>query len=253
MRAFPRWILACVVLIPPSEASQASAKYHEKVLYSFQGGQDGEEPIGALITDEAGNLYGTTKGGGGNTGCFSGAPFDCGTVFKVSAGGTETVLYRFCSQANCPDGAYPLAGLIRDKQGNLYGTTSYGGASGWGTVFEITAKGPPEKVLHSFQDSVDGAVPYAGLIRDQEGNLFGTALAGGAYGGGTIFSITPNGVESTLYSFCSQQNCVDGAFPWGGLTSDKNGNIYGTTEGGGGAGAAFGTLRAQRFLSTKTV
>ena len=233
MRDFPRWILAFLLLIPTCATSKAAANYQEKVLYAFQGGSDGETPDAGLIRDADGNFYGTTLSGGGNTSCTGGSQVGCGTIYKLAPDGTETILYRFCGQTDCADGASPFAGLVMDAKGNLYGTTSTGGSSGrWGTVFEFTANGQ-EKVLYSFQDSVDGATPFAGLIRDKKSNLYGTARGGGTSGAGTIFMITLNGSETVLYSFCSQQNCTDGGAPWGGLTSDESGDLYGTTEGGG--------------------
>ena len=154
----------------------------ETVLYSFAGGADGGEPDAELILDAAGNLYGTTHYGGGG-GCQDG----CGTVFKLDTAGTETVLYRF--QGN-PDGGSPIAGLIRDAAGNLYGTTLYGGAVGKGIVFKLDTTGT-ETVLHSFVGSpTDGAIPYVGLVRDAAGNLYGTTSIGGAFGKGTIFKLS---------------------------------------------------------------
>lgn len=224
-----RILLIAIALAPVCIASDAAAKYHEKVLYSFQGGNDGAEPDAGLIADAAGNFYGTTLWGG-NTACNG---IGCGTIFKLAPDGTETVLYRFCSEANCTDGATPAASLVMDVKGNLYGTTSAGGSSGrWGTVFEFTAKGT-EKVLHSFQGYPDGGYVLSGLIRDRSGNFYGTTVNGGETGAGTIYELTPNGTENILYSFCIQQNCADGADPWGGLTSDGSGNLYGTTTLGG--------------------
>jgi uncharacterized repeat protein (TIGR03803 family) len=170
----------------------------------------------------------------------------------TAAADQETVLYSFCAQARCTDGYYPVAGLIMDKAGNLYGTTEHGGAwngdYGSGTVFELT---PPaagktawtHKVLYSFCAQVncaDGSYPAAGLIMDKAGNLYGTTFQGGAhYGFGTVFELTPPAAGKTawtqkvLYSFCAQTNCTDGSYPAAGLIMDKAGNLYGTTEVGG--------------------
>jgi uncharacterized repeat protein (TIGR03803 family) len=150
------------------------------VLHSFKGPPDGAEPFAGLMMDSEGNLYGTTKDGGiqGNL----------GTVFQVSQAGKEKVLYRFKREQN----GYNPSGLIRDGQGNLYGTNEEGGLTGYGVIFEITPEGK-EKILHNFctGDCSDGAFPYpSGLIMDEQGNLFGTAAAGGTYGNGTIFKIT---------------------------------------------------------------
>jgi uncharacterized repeat protein (TIGR03803 family) len=166
----------------------------ETVLHLFSSAKDyagGASPNGGLILDAAGNLYGTTFSGG--TGSC------CGTVFKVDASGKETVLYNFCSASGCTDGAYPPAGLFMDAKGNLYGTTLSGGTGtctgefspGCGTVFELAASGK-ETVLHSFTGvAPDGAFPYSTLIMDANGNLYGTASAGGKFGNGIVFEITP--------------------------------------------------------------
>lgn len=161
----------------------------ETVLHSFMGGRDGSIPDGGVIADEAGNLYGTTYMGGA-TGCGGG----CGTVFKLAPDGTETVLYSFCSLANCFDGGFPESGLVKDKAGNLYGTTTEYGAAACGeecgAVFKLTPDGV-ETVLHSFTDGGDGGLPND-LTQDSaedKGNLYGTAQSGGAYGAGTVFKL----------------------------------------------------------------
>jgi uncharacterized repeat protein (TIGR03803 family) len=139
----------------------------ETVLHSFTGSADGKFPTAGVVRDAAGNLYTTTKGGGtsGN-----------GSVFKLDTTGKETVLYSFTGS---PDGSGP-GNLIRDTNGNLYGTTAYGGMSGNGTVFKVDTTGK-ETVLHSFAGTGgDGANPYAGLVRDAAGNLYGTTFLGGA-------------------------------------------------------------------------
>jgi uncharacterized repeat protein (TIGR03803 family) len=149
-----------------------------KVLYNFTGGADGGYPLyGYLLLDKANDLYGTTEIGGS-----SGA----GTVFKLTPDGKETVLYSFTGGA---DGGYPLAGVILDPKGNLYGTTEAGGSSGYGTVFMVAANGT-ETVLHSFAET-DGAYPVADLFRDKKGNLYGTTQGGGTSGYGTVFELTP--------------------------------------------------------------
>jgi uncharacterized repeat protein (TIGR03803 family) len=126
-----------------------------------------------------GNLYGTTNEGGTS---------NVGTVFKVTQTGQETVLYSFAGGA---DGANPIAGVIRDKKGNFYGTTVGGGSSGVGTVFELTKAGK-ESVLHTFTGATtDGANPFGGLLRDAKGNLYGTTFVGGDFGHGCVYEITP--------------------------------------------------------------
>jgi uncharacterized repeat protein (TIGR03803 family) len=231
----------------------ATTNWNEKVLHSFNGG-NGAVPVAGLIFDAAGNLYGTT---------YDGGTYGYGTVFELtpngSGGWTETVLYNFCSQTGCADGANPAAGLIFDAAGNLYGTTLAGGSGsstyciesspGCGTVFELTpivGSYWAEAVLYSFCPQggfcTDGAEPFAGLIIDAAGNLYGTTREGGTYGDlGTVFELTPQAgggwTEQVLQSF----NDVNGAEPFAGLTFDAVGNLYGTTYEGGvhGAGTVF--------------
>ncbi|HTT83603.1 MAG TPA: choice-of-anchor tandem repeat GloVer-containing protein [Rhizomicrobium sp.] len=215
----------------------------ETVLYSFCGQQncaDGWGPLADMIGIN-GILYGTTALGGA---------YNDGTVFSLDpATGEETVLYSFSGGA---DGQYPAAALT-NVNGVLYGTTAYGGgtgcegSSGCGTVFSLDPGIGTEKVLYSFcsrKNCTDGAEPWAGLI-DENGVLYGTTDFGGASGNGgetdcspnpgcgTVFSFEPGtGAEKVVYSFCSQQNCADGAEPWTGLTNVK-GTLYGATELGG--------------------
>jgi uncharacterized repeat protein (TIGR03803 family) len=148
------------------------------VLHSFPGnGTDGDNPFGTLVRDAEGNLYGVTLFGGA---------FNYGTVFKVDTTNTETVLYSFSGTGG--DGVIP-AGVVRDRSGNLYGTTSGGGGSFFGTVFRLDAGGA-ETILHSFLGT-DGRFPELGLVQDSKGNLYGTAQYGGKYGGGVVFKVTP--------------------------------------------------------------
>jgi uncharacterized repeat protein (TIGR03803 family) len=228
-----------------------------KVLYTFGGVQasDGAQPLSNLVFDRAGNLYGTTRFGG--VACSTGS--GCGTVFELSpsSGGTwtETILYEFCSGSLCPDGALPAAGLILDAKGNLYGTTSGGGTYSYGTVFKLSPPSSPgaawsETVLYSFcanygnNTCLDGAVPVSQLTHDAMGNLYGTTSTGGAGGtsggcckGGTVFELSRGAggwTETVLHSFCAAGGiCPDGLAPQAGVTFDKVGNLYGTTEGGG--------------------
>jgi len=146
----------------------------------------------------------------------------------VAENGKETVLHSFTGS----DGAYPYAGLVRDAAGNLYGTTYYGGARGYGTVFKVTETGK-ESVLYSFAggiDGPDGALPCAGLVLDAKGNLYGTTIYGGTYGIGTVFKVAKNGKETVLHSFT---HWPDGSGPYAGLLRDAKGNLYGTTVWGG--------------------
>jgi uncharacterized repeat protein (TIGR03803 family) len=219
---------------------QAGGGWTETVLYAFcsQDCNDGGGPEAGLIFDAAGNLYGTTVGGGTYRG---------GAVFELTptAGGgwTEQVLHSF---GNGADGAELYAGLIFDAAGNLYGTTQYGGTYGCGTVFQLTPTGGggwTELVLLNF-NGTDGFEPEAGLIFDAAGNLYGTTYQGGGYGVGTVFELTPTAgggwTETVLHSF-NYNNSTDGAYPQAGLIFDAAGNLYGTTAGGGtyGRGAVF--------------
>lgn len=189
------------------------------VLYNFTGQNDGEFPFGGLILDTSGNLYGTTA-----TGSF----FGCGAIFKLDTAGTLTVLYSF---GPSPDGCGPGASLIQDANGNFYGTTGVGGVYGYGTVFRLDTTGK-ETVLYSFSGTPDGANPeYAGLVRDAQGNLYGTTLQGGTNGFGTVFKLNSAGKETVIHSFTGGN---DGLMPFGGLISDSAGNLYGATTNGRG-------------------
>src|SRR5208282_1397846 len=193
---------------------------------------DGGDLHDVLVQATDKNLYGTTtEGGTASQNC----PAGCGTVFKITLAGALTTLYRFCAKTGCADGAYPTAGLVQATDGNLYGTAYYGGA-GCGTVFKITTGGALT-TLYSFcslPNRADGAHPASGLVQATDKNLYGTTVAGGAGKGGTVFKITTGGALTTLYSFCSQPGCTDGAGPEAGpLVQATDGNFYGTTIGGG--------------------
>jgi uncharacterized repeat protein (TIGR03803 family) len=193
--------------------------WSEQLLYSFKGVDDGSNPYAGLIFDAAGSLYGTTQTGG-----------NLGTVFKLTpnpdGSWTESVIHSF----GALDGSFPVSGLIFDAAGNLYGTTQYGGISDFGTVFKL-APNPDgswtESVLHAFSGG-DGQYPYAGLIFDAAGNLYGTTAAGGAYGLGTAFMLIPNPdgswTEQVIFSFGRRTQT-----PYAGLVFDGAGNLYGTT------------------------
>jgi len=213
----------------------------ETSLYNFNGGSnDGSAPLGGVVADQAGNLYGTTGTGGSYTDC---SPFGqtCGVVFELAPNGgtwTESVLYTFTGGA---DGGEPLAGLAIDSQGNLYGTTAIGGSFGNGTVFMLSfASGTwTESVLYSFRGGSDGSYPQAAVTL-HNGSIYGTTYAGGGNyclgapsGCGTIFQLQPgnNGwTENVLYRFT---NGADGAFPYASLILDPAGNLYGATTQGG--------------------
>jgi uncharacterized repeat protein (TIGR03803 family) len=194
------------------------------ILHAFSGGRDGAYPEAGLLLDNLGNLYGTTFGGGANSE---------GTVFKVTPNGAESVIYAFCAQTKCMDGASPKSALIADQAGNLYGTTEYGGDYGngntvGGTVFRIAPNGG-ETVLYSFcqaqPECTDGSNPYAGVTMDKAGNLYGTTHAGGVELSGAVFKLAPGGTETVLHSF---DYTVDGYGPTSGVIVDKAGAIYGT-------------------------
>jgi uncharacterized repeat protein (TIGR03803 family) len=191
-------------------------------LASFDGADGAYASFGSLVQGFDGNFYGTTYGGGAN---------QAGAVFKVTPSGALTTLYSFCAQAACTDGSSPEAGLVLATNGNFYGSTTAGGASGDGTVFEITPAGTLT-TLHSF-DGTDGATPFDAPVQATDGNFYATTPGGGAYGQGTVFKMTPSGTLTTLYSFCAQAGCPDGSDPEGGLIQGTDGNFYGTTNSGG--------------------
>ena len=196
-------------------------------LHSFDG-TDGANPFARLVQGADGNFYGTTEFGGANNSCtvvYSGF-VGCGTVFKITAGGTLTTLYSFCSQPNCTDGANPVAGLVQGADGNFYGTTEFGGAINVGTIFKITPGGTLS-TLHAF-DATDGGDPVATLLQATDGNFYATTLGGGN-GYGTVFKITPGGTLTALHSF----DVTDGGQPADALVQATDGSFYGTTQGGG--------------------
>lgn len=261
MSAFWRKMSAGLAAFVVFALMTAHAQNNNKItLYSFTGvNGDGIGPVSALILDANGNLYGTTQFGGTSTNCVGG----CGTVFEVSSSGTETVLHSFTGPST-GDGANPVSGLVMDASGNLYGTTVNGGSSanclatstnpgGCGTVFKIDIHGN-ESVLYSFAGGItDGANPTNGsMIIDSANNLYGVALNGGSStncpsGCGVLFKISSSGIETILHTFTnvyqvtSAGTVLDGGNPSGTLLMDSAGNLYGTTQVGGGPFGA-GTL-----------
>jgi len=229
----------------------SNGKWTETVLHRFAGYStgDGSVPTAALIL-HAGNLYGTTNKGG----IPKSGPPNNGTVYKLSPGSngkwTETVLYSFSLEGG--DGFNPYAGLVLDGAGNLYGTTTDGGSDDSGTVFKLDTAGL-ETVLHSFAGTGgDGATPYAGLVFDAAGNLYGTTSAGGGASGlGTVFKIDTNGTETVLHEFTGG----DGASPYAGLIFDAGGNLYGTTTSGGASndGTVFKLAPGSNSIWTESV
>lgn len=234
-RAFATSIVCALIGVSVTPAG--AQENVENILFSFNG-TDGATPYSILVRDAAGNLYGTTNSGGA-----VGAPYDLnGTVFELSPGTgntwTETVLYSFGSVSG--DGTAPMAGVVFDSKGNLYGTTTGGGANSQGTVYELspgTGGTWTEKVIYSFgASSTDAVNPRRGsLIFDEKGNLYGTTLDGGANSDGTVFELSPGTggtwTEKILYSFGA--TTTDAINPSGGLAWDAAGNLYGTTSGGG--------------------
>jgi uncharacterized repeat protein (TIGR03803 family) len=224
-------------ITPPS---QGQTNWTGTAIYNFTGGADGGYPLSALIADQSGALYGTTTVGG---------LYNNGAVFKLappSAGQTnwtETTIWSF--SGGTYDGSYPIAGLIADQTGALYGTTYDGGFSGSGTVFQLTPPGQgqsdwTETILWDFLgttlEGTDGAFPAGKLIMDASGNLYGTTTSGGfLLNDGTVFKLSPPGqgqtswTETLLWSFSGS----NGALPYGGLIMDKKGKLYGTTYSGG--------------------
>jgi uncharacterized repeat protein (TIGR03803 family) len=210
--------LACALAVPI--ASPALAQITEIVVHNFVFGQ-GWEPLAGLTGDSAGNLYGTTH---------SGRPADAGVVYKLDAAGHFTVLYTFTGG---DDGRYPQACVIVDSEGNLYGTTFNGGTANVGVVYKVDPAGN-ETVLHSFAGGPEGDFPVAGVIRDSEGNLYGTTegrFTPGDYG--TVYKLDAAGNYTVLYNFTDG---ADGASPQAGVTRDSagkplwNGGVWRSAE-----------------------
>jgi uncharacterized repeat protein (TIGR03803 family) len=231
----------CGVVFELSPSSNGT--WAPTILYSFTGNSDGEDPTGSLVLDGQGNLYGTTVEGGGNSNCANGG---CGTVFKLAFNSSsntwmKSTVHSFTGDG---DGVGPLGGLAIDAQGNLYGTTYFGGdvICGCGIVFELTPSSSglwTESILHTFTGPSDGGNPQGTLIFDSKGNLYGTSsggqLAPGVAQFGTVFELAPtsgNGWNYTvLYDFAG--GSADGATPNGGLAFDQQGNLYGADYSGG--------------------
>jgi uncharacterized repeat protein (TIGR03803 family) len=213
------------------ELTPSGGGFTQNVLYQFTGGNDGASPVAGVISDGAGNLYGTASGGGA---------FGFGTVFELTGSGpsrTEQTLYSF---QNGSDGATPNGGLIFDASGNLYGSTSSGGAGGGGTVFELIRSGGSFTFNLLFSFTGTGG-PGANLIMDAAGNIYGTTTNDGAFGQGSVFKLTPSSGGYTLTSLHDFTGGVDGGRPFSNVIFDAAGNLYGTTLLGGAdqAGVVF--------------
>jgi len=211
--------------------------WKEKILTSFQNFKHGSDPLGTLIFDKAGDLYGTTAAGGTN---------GDGAVFELTppAAGSNAWKLRVLTSFNGIDGEEPWGSLLADAAGNLYGTTNEGGTFGDGTVFKLEVPAPghtawTKKVLFSF-NGTGGESPYAGLIADAAGNLYGTTYYGGASsackgGCGTVFELSPPAYDRTAWTetVLASFDGTNGAGPHGSLIADAAGNLYGTTSTGG--------------------
>jgi uncharacterized repeat protein (TIGR03803 family) len=224
---------------PPTRPTSVLSPWNETVVYRFQGIPDGAGPGGGdIMFDSAGDIYGTTISGG--TGVCG--TYGCGTVYKLTRSGgnwTESILYSFTGGS---DGFSPWGGLVFDKAGNIYATSTSGGTNDSGAIVQLTPSegGWTEITIHEFTGGSDGGQPYSGLLIDSSGNFYGTTRCGGANGGGTVFELTPAGGGynfSVLYGFTGP-SCIG---PEANLVMDAAGNLYGTTVEGGtyGCGAAF--------------
>jgi uncharacterized repeat protein (TIGR03803 family) len=238
----------------------SGSSFTEKTLYSFKGGTDGGTPVGSVVMDTSGNLYGTTKLGGAN---------GVGVAYKLTKSGstfTESVIHAFGGSG---DGQYPVGNLIFDSSGNLYGTTEGGGAHGngqemvGGVAFKLAPKsggGWTETIMHSFGGTADGISPRANLVQDTSGNFFGTTFLGGSSSAGVVFKLAPKSgggwTETIIHNFNPAENfgATDGANPAAGLVFTNGNHLFGTTVGGGdfGGGVAF-ELSSSGSTWTETV
>jgi uncharacterized repeat protein (TIGR03803 family) len=213
-------MVTLIVAAGLTAAPRKPQTYKEEILYSFKGSEDGANPFGGLVSDSAGNLYGTTNQGG---------TYNLGTVFKLEPSGKETVIHTFDGQA---DGANPLyVTLVRDSSGNLYGTT-YAAGIGRGVVFKMDPRGK-ETVLRTLTQGT-GYSPFAGVILDSKGKVYATTTTGGSENGGTVFRTTGIEQGKVLYNFIG--NHQNGTTPTAPLVRDAAGNLYGTASGGGASG-----------------
>lgn len=216
-----------VYKLHPTNCSADGCEWSETVLYHFQGGNDAEDGSGTLVFDQAGNLYGTSFGGGGSRACYQG----CGTVYTLahtSTGWTESVIHAF-GFGN--DGSSPSSHIVLDREGNIYGTTLQGGLYSQGIVFELvhSPSGWSERILYQFQDGTSGTSSESGLIADAAGNLYGATMFSGGLGGGTVYELSRQGESwnfQVIHNFIGGLGFEGPAAP---LFMDVSGNIYGTT------------------------
>jgi uncharacterized repeat protein (TIGR03803 family) len=231
-----RFSIALIVLLVSATLFAQAQRY--RVLSHFSQPEQGSAPVAGLVQDAQGNLYGTTTLGGA---------FGLGTIFKIARNGTQTTLYSFTSGSDGTDSTFPM---VLDAAGNLYGTTTSGGAHGDGTVFKLDKSGI-KTTLHDFdQSKEDGRAPTA-LAWDAQGNLYGTALYGGTNKQGIIFKLTPSGstwTETILHNFTG---AGDGRQPSGTIAFDNAGNLYGATLNGG--TFHYGTLYELSSTGIETV
>jgi uncharacterized repeat protein (TIGR03803 family) len=251
--------LAAAVVSPAQDDQPSASTVKFKVLMDFNEHSPGGALFnGVLSQGTDGNLYATTGLGGANTSCVFGSS-GCGTVYRMTPTGTLTTIYNFCSQPNCADGFGPgpstFSSLALGTEGAFYGVTALGGSSassgpcaptGCGTIFRITPSGSLTTIynLCSQPNCADSGFPYSGMVLGPDGDFYGTTASGGAHsnslcvysGCGTVYKITPRGVFTTLYNFCSQTNCGDGATPYPALTVGVDGNLYGIANVGGANG-----------------
>ncbi len=213
---------------------------HESILHTFTGSPDGANSVVGLLLNSSGIFYGETFNGGSN---------NAGMIFKLTpqpracasvlCPWRETILHQFSGGS---DGANPYGDLIQDSEGNIYGTTTTGGTTGFGTVFEVDSQGQ-YSMLYTFSGPpLDGSSPNGALIRDQAGNLYGATFSGGTSNAGTIFELSPTGSSWTpkiLYSFTGGS---DGGGPAAGVIADQEGNFYGTTSVGGAPSCGCGVV-----------
>jgi len=239
------WLILCGIILagvgtvraqaPDDQALPPAASFKSLVGFNVT---NGLTPVGmALVQGLDGNLYGTTEYGGANLACNT-KGVGCGTIFKMTPGGTLTTLYSFCSTTNCTDGSYPAAGMILATDGNLYGTTSGGGKIGYGEVFKVTPAGVVSTVYSfcSVSGCTDGRDPNSPLVQGTDGNLYGltvlggTGGCGGCHGGGVAFKLTLGGKLTVLHDFCTG-TCLDYGDPSNPLVQGSDGNFYSVITG----------------------